>query len=72
MCCRRLAVDRGTFFHLVYRIEQKLGRAFAEVEPYALYPVREYFSDSANREPAGFRKVVPIAPRFRRPLALTA
>jgi hypothetical protein len=44
LCCRQLGIDRGTFFHSVYRIEHLLGRAFAEVEPYALYPVDEYFS----------------------------
>ena len=27
LCCRRLGLDRGTFFHYVYRIEQKVGRA---------------------------------------------
>lgn len=44
LCCRQLKVDRGNFFHAVYRIQQKLGRVFAELEPYALYPVDEYFS----------------------------
>jgi hypothetical protein len=29
---------------LVYRIEETLGRAFAEVAPYSLYPVAEYFN----------------------------
>jgi hypothetical protein len=44
LCCRRLNLDRGEFFHEVYRIQQKLGRAFRELEPYALYPVDEYFA----------------------------
>ena len=43
LCCRYLSVDRGEFFHDIYRIQKKLGRAFAEIEPYALYPLREYF-----------------------------
>lgn len=43
MCCQRLNMDRGTFFHEVYRMEQKLGRVFAELRPYALFPVDEYF-----------------------------
>jgi hypothetical protein len=43
LCSRRLGVDRGTFFHSVYRIEEKLGRAFAETEPYALFPLSDYF-----------------------------
>ena len=44
LCCKRLNIDRGTFFHAVYRIEQKLGRVFRELEPYALFPVDDYFS----------------------------
>jgi hypothetical protein len=43
LCTRRLGMDRGNFFHMVYRIEQKLGRAFRELKPYALYPLDEYF-----------------------------
>jgi len=43
-CCAALGMDRGNFFHAVYRIQQKLGRAFRETRPYPLYPVRDYFS----------------------------
>jgi len=28
LCARKLRIDRGNFFHAVYRIEQKLGRSF--------------------------------------------
>ena len=48
LCCRRLNCDRGIFFHAIYRIEQRLGRTFRELEPYGLYPIDEYFS---NRVP---------------------
>ncbi len=51
LCCRRLNMDRGNFFHAVYRIEQRLGRAFAELKPYALYPLDEYFAGTIQREP---------------------
>ena len=44
LCCRRMGLDRGNFFHMVYRIQQRLGRAFAEMQPYPLYPLDEYFS----------------------------
>jgi hypothetical protein len=44
LCCRKFQIDRGTFFHYIYRIENRLGRVFAELQPYALYPVDEYFS----------------------------
>ena len=43
-----LKMDRGTFFHAVYRIQQKLGRVFREVEPYALFPLDEYFGGTAR------------------------
>lgn len=43
LCARRLGVDRGNFFHGVYRIQAKLGRAYRDTEPYALFPVDEYF-----------------------------
>ena len=43
LCTRKLDLDRGNFFHAVYRIEQKLGRVFRELQPYALFPLDEYF-----------------------------
>jgi hypothetical protein len=43
MCCKRLGLSRGNFYHAVYRIEEKLGQVFFELEPYALYPPRDYF-----------------------------
>ena len=51
LCCRQMKVDRGTFFHSVSRIEQNLGRAFARLEPYALYPLDEYFAGLIRGEP---------------------
>jgi hypothetical protein len=42
-CCPRLQLNRGRFFHAVYRVMEKLGRAWREVEPYPLYPADEYF-----------------------------
>ena len=71
LCCRQLDIDRGTFFHFVYRIEQKLGRTFAELEPYPLYPLSDYFAGtvrcgpspaleahrSINERPAGLRLI---------------
>jgi len=43
-CCCALGVDRGTFFHRVYSITEQLGRIFAELRPYPLYPVATYFA----------------------------
>jgi hypothetical protein len=42
-CCKRLNIDRGTFFHAVYRVEAKAGRAFRTTAPYPIYPVNGYF-----------------------------
>lgn len=49
LCCRQMGIDRGTFFHAVYDIEQKLGQAFAELEPYPLYPLADYFGSVIQR-----------------------
>ena len=59
LCCRRMNIDRGTFFHSIYRIEQKLGKTFRELEPHALFPLDEYFN-STGRE-----KVVAITTPFK-------
>jgi hypothetical protein len=49
LCCRQMKIDRGTFFHAVYRIQQKLGRVFRDLEPYSLYPLDEYFGGTIRR-----------------------
>ncbi|MFN3322233.1 MAG: hypothetical protein ACK5AZ_01950 [Bryobacteraceae bacterium] len=59
LCCRRLNLDRGTFFHIVYRIQQKLGKTFRELEPYSLFPLEVYFSKTTqNTEPLRARQDV--------------
>jgi hypothetical protein len=50
LCCRQLKMERGNFFHEIYRIQQKLGRVFRELEPYPLYPLDEYFGGTVRRE----------------------
>jgi hypothetical protein len=61
-CCRRLKVDRGTFYHAAYRIEEKLGRVFRELEPYSLYPLDEYFGGTIRKaRPGGRRPPAVIA-----------
>ena len=52
LCCRRLKMDRGTFFHAVYRIENTLGRAFHDTQPYPLYPLHDYFSGPRRQHSA--------------------
>jgi hypothetical protein len=72
LCCWRLKIDRGTFFHTVYRIEQKLGRTYRELEPYSLFPLDEYFggtirNDPAVRRPPGSVVSMRIPSRVLRP-----
>lgn len=50
LCCQRMKVDRGTFFHSVYRIQQRLGRIFRELKPYSLYPLDEYFGGKIRKQ----------------------
>jgi hypothetical protein len=61
VCCRRLNLDKGTFFHSIYRIEQKLGRVFRELQPYPLFPLDEYFGGSVRgRVPAEYENMVSM------------
>jgi hypothetical protein len=53
LCCRRMNIDRGSFFHSIYRIQQKLGRVFRELEPFALFPLDSYFGGT-------IRKTLPV------------
>ena len=67
-CSRQLGICRGNFWHVAYRIEQKLGRAFRELKPYGLFPLADYF---AHRSPdAGPVVAFPAhpEPRTRGPL----
>ncbi len=72
LCCRQLKMDRGEFFHIAYRIQRKLGRAFAEMEPYPLYPVAEYFAGVVQRGPAATPAVVQPKKKWRYTLPLSA
>jgi hypothetical protein len=70
LCCNKLKIDRGNFFHSVYRIEQKLGRIYRETEPYALFPLSDYFHGPQKLVTAFYnlsRKVVPIRPPVQKP-----
>jgi hypothetical protein len=42
-CGEQLGITKGTFFHEVYDVEQRLGRALRELRPYPLFPLDEYF-----------------------------
>ena len=71
LCCQKLQLDRGNFFHGVYRIEQKLGRIFRELEPYPLFPVSEYFHGPLKGATSCLvPPVVPIRPAWRKNIPL--
>jgi hypothetical protein len=70
ICCSRMKLDRGNFFHSVYRIEQKLGRAYAELEPYALYPLDEYFGAVIKKEACKSLLADPLLSRTEMPNSL--
>ena len=50
VCIDKIGVDKGTFFHRVYVLQEKLGRVFREMLPYALFPLDEYFSGIARKK----------------------
>ena len=70
MCCKRLNVDKGTFFHTIYRIEETLGRVFRELRPFALFPLDEYFRGAKPEDVSAIRlqKVVHME-RTHEPLS---
>jgi hypothetical protein len=59
ICCQKFGMDRGSFFHELYRIEQKLGRKFRELEPHALFPVDEYFNGTGRYEKSAIAVLSP-------------
>jgi hypothetical protein len=73
LCAARMNLERGILFHSIYRIERTLGRAFAETEPYGLYPLDEYFGGVSREEPVRPLEPIPIRtgkrPRFPLPLS---
>ena len=67
LCCRRLNMDRGSFFHSIYRIQQKLGRVFRELEPFALFPLDAYFGGTiVKARPDHLSKLLVMPPVGRR------
>ena len=67
LCQRKLGLDKGTYFNHIYAIQKKLGRVFAELEPYPLFPLCEYFYTTHRNEVAKAleplkARVVPIRP----------
>lgn len=40
----RLRLSRSGYFDRLYRIEERLGRAYADIRPHALYPTAAYLA----------------------------
>ena len=79
LCTRKLGMNRGNFFHAVYRIEQKLGRVFRELQPYPLFPLDDYFNGPSRFMAGGPTKAkcleVPARPahlQFPQPVSTAA
>jgi len=70
LCSKKLNMDRGTFFHEVYRITSRLGRLYRELQPYALFPLDEYFHGTTREQNrlAEFRAPARERPSFRPPV----
>ena len=64
LCCRQLKIDRGTYFHALYRLQHKLGRVFRELQPYSLYPISEYFAGKIDKS----NLAIMPAPSKRKPV----
>jgi hypothetical protein len=60
LCARKLELGKGQFHHILYRVQQKLGRVFRELQPYALFPLDDYFSPGMRTRRAG--SVVALHP----------
>jgi hypothetical protein len=67
LCTRKLGIDKGAFFHQVYRIQSKLGRVYRELKPYPLYPLNEYFEGTVATETT-LSPVVELRTRGPRPI----
>jgi hypothetical protein len=56
LCCRKLRMDRGTFFHAVYRIQQKMGAELLAMQPASMFPTSNYFRSHHRVDPTLFAK----------------
>lgn len=64
LCTRKLGIDKGTFFHELYKMENHLGQVYRELQPYSLYPLDEYFAGrTENAWPKPEKKVVKMRAR---------
>jgi len=73
LAAKYFKMDRGAFWHAVYRIEQVLGRVYCEVEPYPLFPLDEYFGWTVRKVAvSALHPVVERKNKLRVPFRLSA
>jgi hypothetical protein len=63
VCCAKLGLQRGEFFHEVYRIEEALGRVFRELQPHSLFPLDEYFASTTGAAACSSAEPGDVAPQ---------
>ncbi|MBN9662484.1 MAG: hypothetical protein J0H49_30075 [Acidobacteria bacterium] len=63
LCTRQLKLDRGQYFHSIYRIEARLGLVYRTLAPYPLFPTDEYFQGVTGREDGEPRTELVEMPR---------
>lgn len=70
LCMREFNLDRGKFYRVIYKAEEKAGEAFLLTEPYGIYPLDEYFHSTRERRREEFtEKEWPKPGRWdRRPI----
>lgn len=44
VCMQKMSLGRMAFYRRAWAVEEKLGRAFRETQPYGLFPLDQYFS----------------------------
>ena len=55
-CCIKFRMDKGQFFHSVYRVEQKIGRLAAELRPYPLIDLSFVINERSDFRRVRFSK----------------
>jgi hypothetical protein len=63
LCTEKIGIEKGSFFHLVYVLQEKLGRIYAELRPFALYPIDEYFQGHVAKKPSTKETKILVSPR---------
>ncbi|MDX2267936.1 MAG: hypothetical protein NW208_07510 [Bryobacter sp.] len=55
VCTAKIGINRAKLFYTAYAVQEKLGRAFRETQPYGLFPLDEYFQQTTIGKRPSFR-----------------